>query len=110
MKKPTPSPVLAVARGHLTVTLPVVVIIVMGGFTGWLFAGPGGVLIGIIIGALVAWPCWSFLLPRWRDWVEEKGLTPGDVQSLAASTGLLWPQGSFLERTEFRRKGGKRGW
>ena len=105
-----PNPILAVARGHLTVTLPVVVVIVLAGFIGKSLAGTGGLLIGIVIGAVVAWPCWSFLLPRWRDWVEGKGLAPEDVQSLAASTGLLWPRGSFLERTEFRRKGGKRGW
>jgi hypothetical protein len=105
-----PSPILAVARGHLTVTLPVVVVIVLAGFIGRLWASTGGLLIGIIIGAVIAWPCWSFLVPRWRDWVEEKGLAPDDVQFLAASTGLLWPRRSFLERTEFRRKGGKRGW
>ena len=105
-----PSPILAVARGHLTVTLPVVVVIVVVGFIGRLLAGTGGLLIGIMVGAVIAWPCWSFLLPRWRDWVEQKGLAPEDVQSLAASTGLLWLRGSFPERTEFRRKSGKRGW
>ncbi|PYS66815.1 MAG: hypothetical protein DMF69_24970 [Acidobacteria bacterium] len=108
MKKP--NPILAVARGHLTVTLPVIVVIVLGGFIGRLFAGRGGVLAGIVIGALVGWPCWSFLISRWRDWVEDRGLAPEDVQSLAASSFLLWPQGSFFERTECRRKGGKRGW
>lgn len=91
-------------------TLPVVVVIVLAGFIDRLLAGPGGLLIGIIIGAVIAWPCWSFLIPRWRDWVEAKGLAPEDVQSLAASSGLLWSRGSFLERTEFRRKSGKRGW
>lgn len=105
-----PSPILAVARGHLTVTLPVVVVITLAGFIGKLLAGTGGMLLGIIIGAGLAWPCWSFLVPRWRDWVEEKGLAPEDVQALATATGLLWPRGSFFERTEFRRKGGKRGW
>jgi hypothetical protein len=102
-----PNPILAVARGHLTVMLPVVVVIVLAGFTGRFLAGTGGLQIGVIVGAVIAWPCWSFLVPRWRDWVEGKGLAPEDVQSLGASTGLLWPRGSFLERTEFRRKSGK---
>ena len=91
-------------------TVPVVAVIVIGGFIGRLLAGTGGLLLGVLIGAALAWPCWSFLVPRWRDWVEENGLAPEDVQSLAAGTGLLWPRGSFFERTEFRRKGGKRGW
>ncbi len=104
------SAILAVARGHLTVTLPVLVIIAVAGFVGRLFGGTGGLFLGIIVGAVLAWPCWSFLVPRWRDWVEGKGIAPEDVQSLAASTGLLWPRGSFFERTECRRKSGKRGW
>ena len=70
-----------------------------------------GLLLGLLIGVLnlVAWPCWSHLVPRWRDWVEDKGLTPGEVQALAVSTGLIWPKGPVFERTEFKRRNGERG-
>ena len=91
-------------------TLPVLVVISLVGFIGWLLASTGGMLLGALVGSALAWPCWSFLLPRWRDWVEENGLAPEDVQSLAGNTLLLWPKGSIFERTEFRRKSGKRGW
>jgi hypothetical protein len=39
---------MAVARGHLTVTLPVVFVIALAGFIGWLLADTGSMLIGII--------------------------------------------------------------
>ena len=104
------SPLQAVAHGHLTVTLPVVGIIALCGFIGWLLNGVGALLIGLIVGSLIAWPVWSFLLPRWRDWVEDAGLTGDDVERLAVRTFLLWPKGSLFERTEFKRRNGKRGW
>jgi hypothetical protein len=92
----------AVAHGHLTVTLPVVGLIVFCGLLGWLLNGVGAFFVGLIVGSAVAWPLWSFLVPRWRDWVEDAGLTGDDVQYLAVATYLLWPQGSLFERTEFR--------
>ena len=108
MKRVTPFQ--AVAYGHLTVTLPVVGIIGLFGFIGWFLNGVGAVFIGVIVGAIIAWPFWSFLMPRWRDWVEDSGLTGADVQRLAVATFLLWPQGSLFERTELKRRNGKRGW
>lgn len=104
------SPLQAVLHGHLTVTLPVLCVIALAGFIGLLLNGVGALLVGVIIGSAIAWPVWSFLLPRWRDWVEDAGLTGDDVQRLAVLTLLVWPKHSFLERTEFRRRDGKRGW
>ena len=104
------TPLRAVAHGHLTVTIPVVSVIVLFGFLGLLLNGIGAFFLGMIVGSAAAWPLWSFLMPRWRDWVEDAGLTGDDVQRLAVFTLLLWPKGSILERTEFRRRNGKRGW
>ena len=108
MKRVTP--LRAVAYGHLTVTLPVVGIIALFCFIGWVLNGVGALFIGLIVGSVIAWPFWSFLMPRWRDWVEDAGLTGDDVQRLAVMTFLLWPQGSLFERTEFKRRNVKRGW
>src|SRR5882672_8525508 len=98
MKRVTP--LQAVAHGHLIVTLPVVGIIVLFGFIGWLLNGVGALFIGLIVGSMIAWPCWSFLRPRWREWVEDSGLTVDEVQRLAVMTFLLGPRGSLFERTE----------
>jgi len=104
------SPIQAVARGHLAVTLPVVGVIGFFGFLGWLLNGAGAVFAGLIVGSVIAWPFWSFLVPRWRDWVVDQGLTGDKVQQLAVLTFLIWPEGSLFERTEFKRRNGKRGW
>ena len=115
MSKVTPRG--AVIRGHIFATVPVFAIILaftlagisLGGRIGllWTVIGLG---IGTVVGASVAWLWWSFAIPRWRDWVEDQGLSPADVQDLAARTRLLWPEGSVYERTEFRRRDGRRGW
>ncbi len=105
-----PSPEQAVRRGHLTVTLPVLATIAAGFLLGQFLLTPPRGGVGIVLGALVAWPVWSYQIPRWRDWVVASGLAPGDVEPLAVRTGLLWPRGSFFERTEFRRKNGAKGW
>lgn len=49
-------------------------------------------------------------MPRWRDRVEDSGLTGDDIQRLGVLTFLLWPEGSLFKRTEFKRRNGKRGW
>jgi hypothetical protein len=115
MAKPTPFQ--AVMWGHAFVTLPVFATIITGGAVGlWLGGRLGplfglvGLLVGIVLGAAVAWVWWSFTVPVWRDWVVDQGLTPSDVQELAVATGLVWPRGSHFERTEFPRRGGRRGW
>jgi hypothetical protein len=105
-----PSVTQALWRGHLTVTLPVLVIVALCGGVGRAAFGAAGLALGLLLGAVVAWPCWSFMVPRWRDWVEDQGIAPDEVQDGAVRTGLVWPRGSLLERTEFRRRDGRRGW
>ena len=112
-----PQPVTAVIIGHIFVTLPVALIIGAGCFAGYL-ATTGAPLwlmvIGITFAALLftafAWLYWSFAVARWRDWIEDQGIAPGEVDELAVRTGLIWPEGSEYERTEFRRRDGRRGW
>ncbi|MGE0761398.1 MAG: hypothetical protein AB7O38_30570 [Pirellulaceae bacterium] len=100
----------AVLRGHMMVTLPVAAAMACGFLIGrFVVQSPqGGV--GLLAGTAVAWLLWSFQVPRWRDWVEANGISPEAVQRLAVRTGLLWPRGSLMERTEFRRRDGRRGW
>jgi hypothetical protein len=42
------------------------------------------------------------MVPRWREWVKNQGADELRTQHLAQVTGLVWPKGSFLEKTEFR--------
>ena len=90
--------------------MPVLLIIGFVGALGYHRFGRPGLYLGVVFGALIAWVWWSFAVPRWRDCVEARGLRPDDVQTLAVQTGLIWPRGSWPERTEFRRRDGRRGW
>lgn len=107
---PRPTPQQALLRGHVTVTLPVVVLLGIAPVVGGILADWRGALLGAFSGSLFAWPWWSYAVPRWRDWVLDQGLRPSDVQDRAEAIGLLWPQGSWFERTEFPRRDGRKGW
>jgi hypothetical protein len=92
----------AVVLGHLAVTLPVLVMIVGSYFVGYALFGLLGALCSIVIGTTLAWLWWSAVVPRWREWAKDRGADPDQTQSLAQRTGLVWPKGHFLEKTEFR--------
>jgi hypothetical protein len=64
---------------------------------------------GVLAGGAVAWRWWSWQVPRWRDWVAERCAPVDAVQQLAVRTSLVWPKGSFMARTELRRRDGHRG-
>jgi hypothetical protein len=89
----------AVLLGHLVVNGPVVGIICLAGAVGLaLGSAPFGALVGIVPG----WVYWSLAVPRWRRWALARGAPPERTQQLAAATGLTWPKGFVLERTEAR--------
>jgi hypothetical protein len=59
-------------------------------------------LIGLIAGATVAWLWWSATIPRWREWSKTQGADEKETQRLGQLSGLVWPKGSFFEKTEFK--------
>ena len=68
---------------------------------------PGEIVVAAMVGALgvgfvAAWIAWAVLAPRWRLWAYRR---VEDVQALKADAvgmGLIWPDGHFFERTEWR--------
>jgi hypothetical protein len=99
----------AVLFGHLVVTLPVFAIIGLTTLTIYLVVGPPpGVFslfvidVGVLVGAAVGWLWWSASVPRWREWAKRNGADEDRTQLLAQRTLLVWPRGSFFEKTEFR--------
>lgn len=118
--KPTPSTRLLTAKvavrwGHLFVTLPVLGLMLgLWGLAEVLLRHGSHVArfplslqivvaVAVVIGPpAIAWLWWSFAVPRWRHWALSRGADPDDLQALGQAQGLVWPKGSFLERTEFR--------
>ena len=47
-----------------------------------------------------AWLAWSIQTPKWRLWAYERVDDIGELKALAVRSMLIWPEGSFLGRTE----------
>jgi hypothetical protein len=91
----------AIIVGQLVVNVPAVVLMIGAAFVGmkivpWQIA--------LIAGSLLAWIWWSYTVARWRNWAVRNGYDPDRLQKFAVRTGLTWPSGSLLEKTEFRPK------
>ena len=95
----------AVLLGHAFVNLPVLLIIGSGIVVGHLMQpsyGMAAPLVGLAVGIAAGWLWWSVTVPRWRKWAKRSGVDEEEMQLLAERTGLVWPKGSFFEKTEFR--------
>lgn len=99
----------AINRGHLIVNVPV--FIIMFGVMGLLFfLGIARHIpvyfapLGILIGPLTAWVYWSFAITRWRIWAFTNVDDVHELKLQAIVGQLIWPDGSFFEKTEIRTK------
>jgi hypothetical protein len=105
-----------VLTGQLWVNVPLLAILLgVAALISWV-VGPSGhgatvlpraihelrVPIGGIIGIALAWLWWSYNVPRWRAWALAQGADAAELQEQAVRSGLVWPRGSILEKTEFR--------
>ena len=102
--KPRLNIAVIILTGHFLVNLPV--LIIMGGF---IYAGIYHIednlwMVLFLLGFILAWIWWSFMVPRWRRWALKQGASEKKLQKWAVATGLTWPKGSIFERTEFKLK------
>ena len=106
---PSPLPAtLAVSRGELLINWPVRLFMFAGfGVAYFLFdrsADIAGALVGLG-GIAAGWLWWSWFISEWRSWAHSRGADPEDLQELGVAASLIWPKGSFFERTEIHRNG-----
>jgi hypothetical protein len=94
----------AVVIGHLVVNGPISLLLLAAAALGWVLLGIVGLPVFMLPAFALAWLWWSFLVPRWRRWALRGGADPHELQTLGQLTGLVWPKGFFLEKTEFRLK------
>lgn len=94
----------AIVVGHLVVNLPMIAIMVGTVLYGVMRHVP--VPVALAVGAILSWPYWSLVAPRWRAWALSRGTPAGILQHEAVRNGILWPKGWVFERSEIpvRRK------
>ncbi|MBD3582569.1 hypothetical protein HC229_08620 [Flavobacterium sp. D33] len=53
---------------------------------------------------ILAWLTWSLAVTHWRIWAFTNVRNAHELQAKAVSQKLIWPRGSFFERTEIRTR------
>lgn len=90
----------AIAVGMIAVNLPVFALLLGPGYVLSLLGHDDWLLWAVPASFIAAWTWWSFSVPRWRLWAYERVDSTSDVHAKAVQAGLVWPRGSFFERTE----------
>lgn len=67
-------------------------------------ANLGPLVAGFILGFVCSWLAWSSQISRWRVWAYRRVADIDALKSAAVSASLIWPEGHFFERTEFRSR------
>jgi hypothetical protein len=102
----------AIRMGTLFVNVPVFILLISGTAIesafekmhifpeefGWLSYS------GYVLSFLFAWLWWSFTIPWWRYWAYQRVDSISQLKTQAIKAGLIWPNGSFFERTEIKPK------
>src|SRR6185312_13285268 len=94
----------AIQRGQQLVNLPVLAAIVFS-FSLAAFVALFSVWLAALLAAAgfsAGWLWWSYSVPRWRSWAHLRGVNADELQRHAVAAKLVWPKGSFFEKTEFR--------
>jgi hypothetical protein len=98
----TLSPGKAVLVGSVVVNGPVLLLLFGPAFAATRLGYEDWFLLVLCASFFLGWGWWSFALPRWRLWAYERVASTGEVHVRALASGLVWPRGSFPERTEFQ--------
>ena len=95
------TPSTAVLLGHVTVTLPALIVVAILAGVGALLFGASGALGGTLLGScILGWPVWAWAIRRWRRTTAVRVTDTGKLERLAVATGLTGPAGSVFAQAE----------
>lgn len=92
-RKSINTPVLIIMFGLIALSVYLVTALHI---SGWFAA------VGILFAFVIAWLYWSFAITKWRLWAFENVRNVHELKNRAVKEKLIWPDGSFWERTEIR--------
>lgn len=105
----------AIRKGQRMINWPITFIFmaVGGGFIfiakeynlpGWISAA------GVAASLLLAWLYWSIMIVRWRLWAFDKVSNVHDLYQRATTERLIWPDGSWANKTEIWTREQREKW
>lgn len=95
------TPSRAILLGHVTVTLPALIVVAILAGVGALLFGAPGALGGTLLGSCVlGWPIWAWAIRRWRLNTAARVTDARQLERLAVATGLTGPAGSVFAQAE----------
>lgn len=102
----------AIKRGHLIVNVPVFVAIIgCPAFAFYLsnynLIPSWGIGIAFLIGFVLAWLIWSYMITKWRIWAFENVRNVHELKKRAIQEKLIWNDGSIFEKAEIRNSNDK---
>ena len=77
--------------GHLILTVPAIVGILLVPFLALRMFGPFLLVYYVIAGIALGWQWYSIALPSWERWLTGKGIQQEEVDALARRCGFAWP-------------------
>jgi hypothetical protein len=97
----------AISKGRFTLILvPIIILfgcffvsiflVIEKYFEGWI------VVVGFLVGFLLAWLFWSFSVTKWRIWAFENVRNVHELKRKAIQNNLIHKDGSWFEKTEIR--------
>lgn len=97
----------AINRGHLMVNVPVFITIIGCPVLSIYLSDKNlipkwGILFGFILGFVLAWLLWSFMITKWRIWAFENVRNVHELKKRAIQEKLIWNDGNIFEKTEIR--------
>jgi hypothetical protein len=105
----------AIRRAHVLINFPVFLIILGSivasvfmvayfGYSSWMY------LLTIPSGVVLAWLYWSIAITRWRLWAFHHVRNVHELKQRAFREKIIWREGSFWEKTEFRTRSDREKW
>lgn len=99
----------AIKRGHLMVNVPVMVCLIgipaVSIFLNQNDVIPGwAVVIGFVLGFVLAWLIWSYMITKWRIWAFERVKNVHELKKRAIEEKLIWKDDHIFEKIEIRFK------
>ena len=97
----------AINIGHIIVNVPVFICIIGIPALSFYLSNQNlipkwGIGIVFVLGFVVAWLVWSFMITKWRIWAFENVRNVHELKQRAIQEKLIWNDGNIFEKTEIR--------